>query len=71
MRDLMASILGASVKWLIVALTSVGTAYFAVESWVDTKVQAAESRVMFVRGLDMEHLNKRFDTLETILREKR
>lgn len=70
MKDFISSILQSSIKWLIGALMSVGTAYFAVEAWVDTKVEAAENRVMFVRGLDMEHLNKRFDTIEKLLREK-
>lgn len=71
MKELLSSIFSTTIRWLISACIALGSAYFAVEAWVDTKVEAAEKRVMFIRGLDMKHLDQRFDTLEKLISEKR
>lgn len=67
MKQFLIGIIQSSAKWLLSALVAVAGAYFAVETWVDTKVEAAEVRVMFIRKADMEHLNKRFDTIERLI----
>jgi len=71
MKDFITNIFQTSIKWLLSCLIAIGSAYFAVETWVNSKVQAAENRVMFIRSLDMEHLNKRLDIIENLIRDKK
>lgn len=56
--------------WLILKYTSVIVlAYIAVDSWVMTKAKTQahliEDKMIAVRNADMQHLNGRFDRIET------
>lgn len=46
-------------------------AYGAVLLIVKAEGKAIEEKVMRVRAIDIEHLDKRFDRLETLIREHR
>ncbi len=71
MKDFAIKLLASSVRWLIAVFVAVGSAYFTVEAWVDGKVEAAEQRVMQIRSIDINHLDKRFDTIERLIKEGR
>lgn len=64
MKDFITKVLETSIRWMVGALVGVGTAYFAVEAWVDGKVEAAESRVMVIRSVDMKHIDQRLDSVD-------
>lgn len=59
-----------AISWIILKYTSVIVlAYIAVDSWVMTKAKTQahliEDKMVAVRSADMQHLNGRFDRIET------
>lgn len=45
-------------------------AYGAVSAIARTEAQTVRDEIKVIRTLDMEHLNKRFDKLEDLIKEK-
>lgn len=71
MTEIALALLGKQWKGRVALALVVVSGVIAFDRWGDQKAYAVEERVMFIRGLDMEHLNKRFDVIEGLLRDSK